>query len=128
MKNIEIPLDKESPYFPEISFNCEKGICNISGESYMEDCYKFYLPLVDWLNEYCSLYSHLTINFRLYYFNTQSSRMILKIFEVLMNFKAKGGEIIINWYYMRSDPDMIDEVEDFQHESGININLIEIID
>lgn len=128
MKNIEIPAVKETPYFPSVNFNFEKGICELAGESYMEDCYKFYTPLVDWLNEYCTQARKLTFNCKLYYFNTQSSRMILKIIEVLMRFKALGGEIIINWYYMRSDPDMIEEVEDFQRESGLEINLIEISD
>ena len=94
----------------------------------MEDCYKFYLPLTEWLTEYCSHNKFLIFNFKLYYFNTQSSRMLLKLFEIMMDFKAKGGEPTINWYYMRSDPDMIDEVEDFQRESGLGINMIEIND
>jgi hypothetical protein len=128
MRNVEIPAVKETPYFPAVNFNSEKGVCEISGESYMEDCYKFYLPLVEWLNEYCSLYKTLIFNFKLYYFNTQSSRMILKFFEIFMEFKTKGGEPKINWYYMKSDPDMIEEVEDFQNESGLDINLVEIND
>ncbi len=126
MKNIEIPAVKEAPYFPIVHFDFEKGVCEISGESYMEDCYKFYIPLIEWLNEYCALNKYLIFNFRLFYFNTQSSRMLLKIFETLTEFKAKGGEPTINWYYMRSDPDMIDEIDDFQHESGLEINLIEM--
>jgi Domain of unknown function (DUF1987). len=126
MKNIEIPAVKEAPYFPIVHFDHEKGVCEISGESYMEDCYKFYIPLIEWLNEYCASNKYIIFNFRLFYFNTQSSRMLLKIFETLTEFKAKGGEPTINWYYMRSDPDMIDEIDDFQHESGLEINLIEM--
>lgn len=126
MKNIEIPAEKETPYFPSVNFNYDTGECTLAGESYMEDCYKFYTPLIDWLNVYCQQKMKLTIHFKLYYFNTQSSRMILKIIEVLMHYKERGGEPIIYWYYMQSDPDMIDEVEDFQRESGLDINLIEI--
>ena len=126
MKNIELAIAKEAPYFPSVTFNAELGICELAGESYMEDCYKFYNPLVDWLIEYCKNNKTLTFNFKLYYFNTQSSRMILKIIEVLMHFKANGGNPIINWYYYHSDPDMVEEVEDYQRESGLEINLIEI--
>jgi hypothetical protein len=128
MESIAIPAQKETPYFPSVIFNYEKGTCEIAGESYMEDCYKFYTPLVEWLTEYCSSHDHITFNFKLYYFNTQSSRMILKIIEVLMKFKDSGGKYVINWYYMHSDPDMIEEVEDFQRDSGLDINLIEIDD
>jgi hypothetical protein len=128
MKNIEIPAIKETPYFPEVNFNLEKGVCEISGESYMEDCYKFYLPLVEWLNDYCSNNKYIVFNFKLSYFNTQSSRMLLKIFEILTDFKNKGGDPTINWYYVSSDPDMVEEIEDFQNESGLAVNLIEVSD
>jgi hypothetical protein len=128
MKNIELLTAKETPYLPSVNFNYEYGICDLAGESYMEDCFKFYTPLIDWLTEYCNSHKTITFNFKLYYFNTQSSRMILKIIEVLMHFKEKGGNPIINWYYYRSDPDMIEEVEDYERESGLNINLIEISD
>jgi len=126
MNNIIIPANKETPYFPAVYFDFDKEECTIEGESYMEDCYKFYNPLIDWLTEYCMIKRKITFNFKLYYFNTQSSRMILRIIEVLMNFKEKGGQININWYYYLSDPDMVEEVEDFKRESGLDINLIEI--
>jgi hypothetical protein len=126
LKNIVIPANKETPYFPAVEFDYEKGECTLSGESYMEDCYKFYNPLIDWLNAYCEQKNAIVFNFKLYYFNTQSSRMILKIFETLMKFKEKGGQVEINWYYYQSDPDMVEEVEDFQRESGLDVNLIEI--
>jgi hypothetical protein len=126
LSNISIPANKETPYFPSVEFNFEKGECVIAGESYMEDCYKFYNPLIEWLTEYCKLKNKITFNFKLYYFNTQSSRMILKIFEIFMKFKENGGEPTINWYYYQSDPDMVEEVEDFEKESGLEVNLIEI--
>ena len=128
MKNIELSTAKETPYLPSVNFNSEYGICTIAGESYMEDCYKFYTPLLDWLKEYCDSHTNVTFNFKLYYFNTQSSRMILKIIEILMHHKEKGGVPTINWYYYRSDPDMIEEVEDYERESGLEINLVEISD
>ncbi|HEY9122799.1 MAG TPA: DUF1987 domain-containing protein, partial [Bacteroidales bacterium] len=126
MDNIIITADKDTPYFPSVTFDAEKGECTIAGESYMEDCYKFYTPLIDWLTEYCNTHTAIVFNFKLYYFNTQSSRMVLKIIEVLMHFKEKGGNPEINWFYYESDPDMIDEVEDFKRESGLEINLVAI--
>jgi hypothetical protein len=30
----------------------------------------------------------------------------------------------INWYYETDDPDIRDEVEDFEIETGLSINLI----
>lgn len=128
LNNIQIVASKETPYFPAINFDFEKEYCEIVGESYMEDCYKFYEPLAEWLKEYCQLKTNLTFNFKLTYFNSQSSRMILMLLEPLMKFHQAGKTININWYYLRSDPDMAEEVEDFAHETGLDINMIEIMD
>lgn len=126
MENIIIPAVKDTPYFPEVNFDYEKGICEISGESYMEDCYIFYFPLIEWINKYCSENKNLVFNIKLTYFNTQSSRMILKILETLGEFKMRGGKPTVNWYYLKNDPDMIGEVEDFEKDTGIEINLVEV--
>jgi len=117
----EIP---DSPFFPTVNFNADTGICVIEGESYMEETFKFYSPLLDWLKEYTKQESKkLTFNFKLTYFNTSSSRLILDMLDVLRKYKENGNEAEINWFYDANDPDMEDEVEDFMIESGLEINM-----
>ena len=52
MENITLTSSPTTPYFPEVNFNVESGICEISGESYMEETYKFYLPLLNWMKDF----------------------------------------------------------------------------
>ena len=52
MENLIINSSSETPYFPRVSFDAETGICDISGESFMEETYKFYSPLMEWLEKY----------------------------------------------------------------------------
>jgi hypothetical protein len=127
MENIVIKEVPDSPYYPEVNFDAEKGICEISGESYMEETFKFYSPLLDWIVRYTKeVNKPLTFNFKLTYFNTNSSRLILDMLDILKKYQDNNGDVTVVWYYDPEDPDMIDEIEDFEMETGIKINLVEL--
>lgn len=126
MNNLVIETLPDMPYFPEVNFNVDTGVCEICGESYMEDSYKFYAPVKDWITEYSQTGKRLEFHFKLTYFNTSTSRIILEILDLLKKHREAGHQLVINWYFRKSDPDMIDEVEDFQRESEVIINLIEL--
>ena len=127
MENIIIKEVQDAPYYPVVNFDAVKGICEISGESYMEETFKFYSPLLEWIKNYLSDKTKpLTLNLKLTYFNTNSSRLIMDMLEIIKRSKDGGAKIIVNWYYDPADPDMIDEVEDFEMETGLDINLVEM--
>ncbi|MFO7656896.1 MAG: DUF1987 domain-containing protein [Bacteroidales bacterium] len=127
MENIIIKEIQDAPYYPEVNFDAEKGVCEISGESYMEETFKFYSPLLEWIKRFLKEKDvPLTINIKLTYFNTNSSRLILDMLDIVKNSKEEGKKIIVNWYFDPADPDMIDEVEDFEMETGLDINLVEM--
>ena len=126
MKNIEIKRSPSSPYFPSIKFNAETGVCDIIGESYMEEAYKFYLPLINWLKSYIHKKNQpVYLNIKLVYFNTSTTKCLLDIFELLKKYKEQGGKIQITWFYDKEDPDMIDEVRDFEKEADLSIEVKE---
>ncbi len=124
MENIILHINPDTPYFPGILFDTN-GTCELYGESYMEEPYKFYSPLLDWLKDFGNEKKPLIFNFKLSYFNTSTSRIIIELLEILKVSKSKGGDITINWYYSADDPDMKDEIQDFIEEVGIEIIIIE---
>ncbi len=127
MKNIEINRTPSNPYYPSVSFNADSGVCEISGESYMEEAYKFYLPLINWIKEFIGKERRkVTLNIKLIYFNTSTTKCLLDIFEILKRYnKEDDGEAEINWFFDPDDPDMIEEVKDFEREADVEINIKE---
>jgi len=124
MDNITLKSSPDTPYFPEVNFDADTGVCEISGESYMEETYKFYLPLVNWIKEYIkNTNNKIELVIKLIYLNTSSTKCILDMLEVLKEYQDKGGDVKVIWYYDIEDPDMVNEVEDFEVESGIKIEL-----
>jgi hypothetical protein len=125
MKSLTIEAIPDSPYYPEVNFDVTTGECLIKGESYMEEAYKFYMPLLDWLKEYTlGAGNKVTLNVKLTYFNTNSSRLLLDMFDILKKSVDSGNEVEINWFYEEDDPDIKDEVEDFEIETGLNITML----
>ena len=124
MKNLIIEAVADSPYYPEVNFDATTGVCEMKGESYMEEAYKFYTPLLDWIREYSLEGNDVKLNLRLTYFNTSSSRLLLDMFDILKKSEDAGNKIQINWYYEVDDPDIKDEIEDFEIETGLKIKLI----
>jgi hypothetical protein len=125
MENLIIKENPDMPFYPAVHFDAETGVCEISGESYMEETYRFYDPIIKWIKQYTDEEKKpLTFNFKLTYFNTSSSKLILDLIDVMKNYEKQGGNVKVNWFYDPEDPDMQDEVEDFIIESGMKINLI----
>jgi hypothetical protein len=124
MNNLYINIDPELVYYPVVDFNYETGICEIKGESYMEETYKFYEPIINWLQDYVFDQKPIVLNIKLTYFNTSTSRFLLKMMDILRRYREAGGKVEINWYYKKEDPDIISEINDFKEDSGVDINIL----
>jgi hypothetical protein len=127
MNNLEISRSPNKPHFPSVLFDAETGVCDIMGESYMEEAYKFYLPLINWLKAFIKeKQQKIELNIKLVYFNTSTTKCLLDIFEILRKYEEEdNGEVEVTWFYDKDDPDMIDEVKDFEKEADLPINIKE---
>lgn len=95
---------------PKIILDKGNGIYEISGRSLPEDSAEFYQPVLDWLDEYKEDPKSTTeFVFKLEYFNTASSKLIL---DILSNLEDIEGTTII-WYYHEDDEDMQEAGEEF---------------
>lgn len=112
--------------YPEVNFDADEGICKLSGESFMEDSLEFYGELLEWLDEFHKTYRYKTITFEINfeYFNTSSSKMLFELLNKLETFEKNQQKIIVNWYYVKSDNELYDDIIDMSYDSDLNINII----
>jgi hypothetical protein len=102
------------------------GIFEISGRSLPEDVVKFYKPILDWLDEYVQSPNDATVfNFKLSYFNTASSKIILDILMKLEGMHDDGKNISIKWHYPSDDEDMMEAGEEYADIVDVPIDLVE---
>ena len=122
MEELYIKGEKNNFFIPTVKFSPATGVCELTGESYLENTFEFYQPLINWLKEYTETQKGpVTFNIRLTYFNTASSRSILDLLNVLKEYEEKGGKASITWYVQSWDDDMRQEVEDFAADADLPI-------
>ena len=105
---------------PKIILDKTNKIFEISGRSLPEDSAEFYQPVLDWLNEYTKKALPETIFvFKLEYFNTASSKLILDVLTVLEDIE----NIKVHWYYYEDDEDMEEAGEEFSELVDVEFEL-----
>jgi hypothetical protein len=125
MENLEIEGSHKNFFIPTVNFNAKTGICQISGESFLEDTAEFYKPLIDWIEDYIkSVKGPIALIIKLTYFNTSTSRSILDILNLLRDYEESGREIVVNWHYDENDIDMEEDIDDYVIDTGLEINKI----
>lgn len=113
-------------YIPQIVFDDENGLLKISGESYHEYAIEFFQPVFDWLQGFIDNHPRkkLTLEFRMSYFNTSTSRRFLEIFDLLETHFKAGGDVAVNWYYEAQDMDMMDSGCEYASNCSFDFQLL----
>jgi hypothetical protein len=92
---------------PTVTLDAEQGVYEISGRSLPEDVTAFYAPVLAWLDEYANAPKPTTVfTFKLVYFNTASSKLLLDVLMKLEAVAENGSQVRVKWYYPEDDEDM----------------------
>ena len=127
MENLYIINSHTDVSTPNVEFNAETGNCTISGEAFMEQPYSFYKPLFSWVELYIKeVKKPLSLDIKLTYFNTSSSKFVLDLVRMLRKYQLMGGVVSVRWFLRQSDEDMQEEIEDFTAVTGLKIQIISI--
>ena len=112
-------------YLPGIILDKQSGKFEIWGKTCPEDAVAFYEPVFDWLDEYVDDPLEKTVfDFRLTYFNTVSSKILMMIMMRLEEMKESGGDVKIRWFYPEEDDDLEEAGVDFSGILEIDFEMI----
>lgn len=114
---------------PEIDFRFSRHVLNIKGESYPENAAAFYNQVLSQLTLYLSSPEHksIEVNVELKYFNSSSTKILLKLFEILNDAVHAGNSITLNWYHDEDDDTILEFGEDLHSDyERLNFNPIAI--
>ncbi len=83
-----------------INFDPARNVFEISGNSFPPNAMEFYEPIIDWVKDYLTLdvKDPITIDFKVNYYNTSSSKYIFKILELFHEHNLETQNVKINWY------------------------------
>lgn len=99
---------------PTVTLDAANDLFEISGRSLPEDVTAFYNPILAWLDEYAANPNAKTVfSFKLVYFNTASSKLLLDVLMKLDDLAGEGHDVLVKWYYPEDDEDMQEAGEEY---------------
>ena len=118
---------------PRIVLDPENKLFEFSGESRPENVRKFYLPILEWLENYTKEQEQLNdtdrspglqCQFNFEYFNSTSAKYILDVFKSLNAISALGIDLGIKWLYEEDDEDMLEVGQEMSRMSKLTFEYI----
>ena len=114
MENLTIEKTKSTP---AVFFDAGSGVLQMEGESYPENVVKFYAPLLDWLRAYLLLDTdEITMEFKISYFNSSTSKVFMTIFDLLEHSVAEGKKARVRWICDEENDVAIECGEEFKED------------
>lgn len=121
---------------PELRLDPEEHTLLFKGDSRPEDVRTFYLPILEWLENYekqlfflIDQGGNITVkcNFEFEYFNSSSAKYLMDIISKLGDIaKIDNVNLELNWYYDAMDEDMLESGEEFEDMLGVEFNFIKV--
>lgn len=114
---------------PLLDFNGETGKFLISGVSNPENAAEFYEPILAWMDEFAKTTTPaITLEIKLDYFSTSSSKWILQIMKRFEGLKSKGIDVKVKWFFHEDDEDLREAGSQYSELVAIPFELIEFKD
>ncbi|MFC2112193.1 DUF1987 domain-containing protein [Bacteroidota bacterium] len=110
---------------PEVILDLEANQMELSGRSLPEDVITFYEPIVRWIVAYSkNPLDNTVFNFKLSYFNTASSKVILDILTLFEDMIEEGHKVLVRWHYDDDDEDMQDAGEEYADMVDVPFEMV----
>lgn len=113
---------KSTPYI----LLSKDGSIVLQGQSYPENTFVFYKPIMEWLETYFETEpaSKTVVTMDIIYFNSSSSKLFFDFFDLLEEASAKHA-VEVNWVYNPANESVLNTGVDFQEDfEALKINLV----
>lgn len=125
MENLYIPGQGGTFPTPFVSFEFDRGVLTLTGESHPENAAAFYAPLILWLDALIEgPPREVAFEVRLSFFSPSTRPQLLAMLRRLRLWSSRGAEVSVHWHVDLADDDMIDVAADFGTMAGLPVRVL----
>ena len=111
---------------PHISTDSATATVEIRGESYPENAFELYAPLLAWVEQHLAHpEAGLTLNLYLLYLNTSSVKSLMDLLDLLQDAHQRGQPVVVNWYYEAGNQRAAELAEEFKEDCYFTFHIQE---
>ena len=114
MEKLSIRAEVSSP---SVDFDPETGFLQIGGESYPENSFEFYAPIIAWLKSFLAdAKAPVKLRVSLSYLNTSSTKCMIDMLDDLEAAHARGLPVEVEWLYDEDNDRAKDTIDEFKED------------
>ena len=122
MKDLEFASTQSSP---AINANWQSGVLAMRGDSYPENSFEFFSPIISWIEEYLEGTDQpLRLRLNLLYLNTSSVKAMMDILELLEQAHLRGRNVAVKWNYDKENARIADLAEEFKEDCTFPFDIL----
>lgn len=127
MSEVDKFVVEASAKTPTVELDADTGVLLFRGRAIPENTIDFFQPINKWVEQYCQHpQEETTLQIRLEYFNTSSSKCILDLFRKFEMLHRERSKVSVQWFYEAGDEDMEEAGEDYQAIVELPFYMIEV--
>lgn len=127
---LEAIIIEASESAPSIRFDPDAGALAICGESYPEDAFAFFNPLMNAIETFLAAKpQRFHAELELIYFNSSTSKVLMDLFDLLEDAANTGVTVTVDWRYHTQNDVARENGEEFREDlDQVAFKLIELKD
>lgn len=112
---------------PSVDFNATTGLLALAGESYPENAFEFFRPLLGWVVDYLKESpGSLTAEIALSYLNTSSIKSVMDLLDQLEAAHRSGRAVAVHWHYQEQNERALEMIEEFKEEVTLPFFIVPV--
>ena len=109
---------------PSIDGDWALGLLRMQGDSYPENSFEFFGPIIEWLERLLNeTQTPLQLELRLVYMNTSSVKAMMDIFDLLEDTHKQGRQVSVNWYYDPRNERVMSLADEFKEDCSFPFEI-----
>jgi hypothetical protein len=110
---------------PAVSADPSTGVFTMEGDSYPENSYEFFGPLIKWVESYLQQAdAPLQLVLKIVYMNTSSVKAMMDIFDLLEELHTQGKRIHVSWSYDPRNERVVELIEEFKEDCTFPFDIV----
>lgn len=110
---------------PSVAGDWAQGLLRMQGDSYPENSFEFFGPIIDWLERFLKNPPAplLRLELRLVYMNTSSVKAMMDIFDLLEDSYKEGFPVCVDWYYDARNERVMSLADEFREDCSFPFHI-----
>ncbi|MDN0085689.1 biofilm regulation phosphoprotein SiaC [Crenobacter sp. SG2305] len=110
---------------PSIQASWASGRLEMKGDSYPENAFELYQPVIDWIEVFLKTENRpLLMQLQLLYLNTSSIRAMMDMLDLLEDAHKQGKPVGVTWLYERDNERVAELAEEFREDYTLRFDIV----